>query len=262
MKKEVKISLTLIFILFFLSSCSYNPFYKNNTTTGSAAGAVIGAGAAGGSVALLGGSKPLIALSSLGGGALGYYMTTLRYEAGPIYYAGGQVYKLGNFVGIYIPSDKLFEANTADFLPQAPLILCSAETILKRYPNNNIMVSGSTSGFANERWELSLSEARAQKVAAYLWKSGINGFMGENIDTRRLNYVGYGDFFPIAHDYTNKSIRQNSRIQITSYPSDVVLHTEERRATMRNIGGLQGSSCGQDQNCFDPDTMPPSHDDP
>lgn len=218
MKVGTKIFGLLVFSLLFLTSCSYNPFIFNNHTTGSPAGALVGAGIGAGSVALLGGTRPLIVLAGLGGGALGYYVTTLRYDAGGVIQGGGQVYKVGDYIGIYIPTDNLFEPNTADFLPQARLILESAADILQRYPNNNIMISGNTSGFGHARWERRLSEKRAQRVAAFLWNEGVSPFKDQSNDMRKLNYVGYGDFFPISHDYTNDSIRQNSRMQITSYP--------------------------------------------
>ena len=106
MRKDIKFFFTLT--AFILTGCSYNPFISNNHTTGSPTGAIVGAAAGAGGVALLGGPKPLIALAGIGGGALGYYMTTLRYEAGGVMQSGGQVYKVGDFVGIYIPSDQLF----------------------------------------------------------------------------------------------------------------------------------------------------------
>jgi outer membrane protein OmpA-like peptidoglycan-associated protein len=181
-------------------------------------------------------SEPTIIAAGLSGGALGYYVSTLRYDAGGIVQAGGQVYKVGDYVGIYIPTDNLFEPNTADFLPQAGPILDSTVTVLKRYPNNSIIISGNTSGFARERWEQKLSEERAEKVAAYLWNNGINYFKNASIDTRKLTYVGHGNYFPIANVYTNESLRKNSRIQITSYPDDCELGIDKRSTAMANTG--------------------------
>ena len=235
-----------------LTGCSFNPFISNNHTTGSPTGTVVGAGVGAGGIALLGGSKTLMLLGGLGGGAIGYYVTTLRYDAGGVYQAGGQVYKIGDYVGIYIPTDMLFEPNTADFLPQATPILDSTAAVLARYPNNNILISGNTSGFARPRWELRLSERRAQRVAAYLWNAGINQFKDPNNDLRRLTYVGYGDYFPIAHHYTNPSIRDNSRIQITSYPSSCDLHLDPRHATFQNyapLDDLNEESACEDGRC-------------
>ena len=120
------------------------------------------------------------------------------------------------------------------------------------------MISGNTSGFGLARWERKLSEERAEKVSAYLWNAGVNSFKAQSNDTRRLNYVGYGNYFPVANNYTNDGIRANSRIQITSYPSNCDLQLDQRNLATRNVGGLDddaaakskdsctggGSSCG------------------
>lgn len=235
MKKDIAL-ISLALLLPLISSCSYNPFYSENHTTGSAAGAAIGAGVGAGGVALLGGSKPLMVLAGLGGGAVGYYVTTLRYDSGGVIQGGGQVYKVGDYIGIYIPTDSLFDSNTADFLPRAKPILDSAVTVLQRYPDNNIIISGNTSGFYRSKWEQRLSEERAKKVSAYLWNAGVNQFQEQSNDMRKLNYVGYGDYFPIASDLHNDGIRANSRIQITSYPSDCDLELDKRHVAMRNFG--------------------------
>jgi outer membrane protein OmpA-like peptidoglycan-associated protein len=241
MKMEATIIASTLLASLFLSGCTFNPFTTNNHTTGSATGAVVGAAAGAGGVALLGGPKQLMAIAGIGGGMLGYYVTTLRYDSAGVIRRGGQVYQVGDFVGINIPSDNLFEPNTAEFLPQAEPILDSAANVLKRFPNNNILISGNTSGFAAPRWERRLSQRRAQKVAAYFWNQGINNFKDKSIEMRRLNYVGYGDYFPISQTYTNDGIRQNSRIQITSYPSNCDLGLDKRHASMRNVGALDDS---------------------
>lgn len=228
----------IVLLSCFLTACSYNPLISNNHTTGSASGALIGAGVGAGGVAALGGSKPFMTAFGIGGGAVGYYATTLRYDSGGIIQGGGKVYRIGDRVGIYIPTDNLFEPNSAEFLPQAGLILDSAATVLARYPDNNIIISGNTSGFSRPHFEQRLSEARAEKVAAYLWSAGINSFKGKNIDTRKLNYVGYGDFFPISDKLTNEEIRENSRIQIVSYPTNFDLGLDKKSLAFGNIGSM------------------------
>jgi outer membrane protein OmpA-like peptidoglycan-associated protein len=226
-------------LLSLLVSCSYNPFISENHETGSPLGAAIGAGVGGGSIALLGGTRPYIGFGALVGGVVGYYVTTLRYDSGGVIQGGGLVYKVGDFIGIYIPSDNLFEPNTAEFLPQAGAILDSVAAILHRYPNHNVLVSGNTSGFYCPRWEQQISERRAQKVSAYLWNAGIGIFKNETgTDLRQLNYVGYGDYFPIASTLTNTGIRQNSRVQITAYPSSCDLLQGKREVALHNMGEL------------------------
>lgn len=256
MKRKV-LPIATVLSLILQSGCNYNPFIGDNHLSGSPGATVVGAGAGVGIVSLFRGSPPALVLGGLTGGALGYYSSTLRYDAGGLIQGGGQMYKLGDFVGINIPTDKLFIVNTDDFTYQAPQILDSAATILQRYPNNNILVSGNTSGFARPRWERQLSLKRAQKVAAYFWNAGINQFKDKISGMRKLNYVGYGDYFPIASDHTNNGIRENSRIQITSYPDDCDLHLDKRHAALNNVGGMDTSdtdnaaSCKGDPNCYE-----------
>jgi outer membrane protein OmpA-like peptidoglycan-associated protein len=219
MKRKVNIFGAFLLSLPILTGCTYNPFTTQNHITGSPAAAAAGAGIGAGTMALVGGSKLAIGIAGIAGGTAGYYVTTLRYASGGVLQAGGKVYKIGDYLGIYIPTDNVFEANTADFLPQAKPILDSAVNIIKRYPNHSVLISGSTSGFYRARWEQSLSELRAQKVSAYLWNAGINQ-SNPYLHINKLTYVGHGDYFPLAKNLTNKGIRENSRIQITSYPVD------------------------------------------
>jgi outer membrane protein OmpA-like peptidoglycan-associated protein len=231
MKRNIAALLTTLLVL---SGCN------TNYPTGSGASTLLGAGIGAGSVAVLGGSKTLMFLGGLGGGAIGYYVSTLRYDSGGVIQSGGQVYRVGQRVGIYIPSDQLFLPNSDEFTPQAGAILDSAVAVLQRYPDNNILISGNTSGFGQASWERQLSLKRAQKVSAHLWNAGINNFKDPSNDMRKLNYVGYGDYFPITSgNFTNTQIRQNSRIQITSYPEDCDLHMSQRKQEMYNIGALE-----------------------
>ena len=243
MKRKVTIISALALSLSLLSGCSYNPFTPwSNDTTGSAAGTLIGTGAGAGSVALLGGTRYPIIAGGIVGGAIGYYATTLRFASGGVMQTGGQVYQVGDVVGIYIPTDNLFELNTADFSYKAIPVLDSAADVLARYPNNNIIISGSTSGFGRPKREQVLSEQRAGKVASYLWNAGINNFKDLSNDMRRLQYVGYGDFFPIASSHRNEGVRENSRIQIISYPSNCDLGLDKRQAALRNVGAMDNDN--------------------
>jgi flagellar motor protein MotB len=226
----------LLFISLIITACSFNPFIENNRLTGSPVSTAIGAGAGAGTMALIGGSKPLIALGGIGGGIIGYYVSTLRFAAGGIIQAGGQVYQIGDYVGIYIPTDQLFGVNTDEWRPQAFTILDSAVNVLKRYPNNNIIISGNTSGFNQTRYERHLSEQRAKQVAAYLWNAGINQFKEYSNCLRTLRYVGYGDFFPISRTEHYVALRQNSYIQIVSSPSAAALNLDRHHQALLNAG--------------------------
>jgi len=217
-------------------SCTLNPFTTDNKLTGSAGSTAIGAGIGAGVAWLAGASKPVIIGAGLGGAAVGYYVSTLRFASGGVIKGGGQVFALGDYVSIEIPTDRLFDSNTADLLDDAGVLLDSAVEVLKRYPNNNIIISANTSGFGSAKFERKLSEDRAREVSAYLWAHGINDFQNQSINTRKLTFVGYGNYFPIANHIRNDSIRQNSRIQITAYPTAAQLGIDNCSKAFNNIG--------------------------
>ncbi|HSW93923.1 MAG TPA: OmpA family protein [Gammaproteobacteria bacterium] len=242
MLKRSAAGLLSLLCLPFLAGCSFNPFTTDNEMTGRAGPTLAGGAIGAGSAALLGGSKYTIGLAGLGGAALGYYVSTLNFAAGGIDQAGGQVFTQGDYVTIEFPTDNIFDENTADLLPEAAPALQSTVEVLKRYPNNNILVSGNTSGFGTTRWERTLSEKRAREVASYLWAHGVNAFKGGPAEfdpsspTRSLSYVGYGNYFPISNNIKNDSIRENSRIQITAYPSRAQLKLCNDQKIFANIG--------------------------
>ncbi len=237
---KFKFQAVLISILALsMTACSYNPFNKSDHLTGSALGTGAGAVVGGTAAAAMGvSSKPMIALAALTGGAVGYYVTSLRFDSAGIIQGGGQVYTLGDYATIEIPSDRLFETNSSDLLPEAEPILKSAVNVLNRYGCNNIMISGNTSGFGSARFEHRLSEDRARQVAGFLWANGISGFKSQSLDSRKLTYVGYGNYFPVANNITNTGIRANSRIQITAYPTKDQLLITKKQQAFNNVGDI------------------------
>lgn len=236
-------------LAFGLSACSYNPLNANNHLTGNVLAAGAGAAVGAGTAAALGASKPGIVAAGIGGASVGYYLSTLRFAAGGVIQAGGQVYQVGDYVTVEIPSDQLFEPNTASLIPSGEPALKSTVNVLRRYPNHNIIISGNTSGFGPNRWERKLSEDRARQVASYLWANGIQELRpGINIEKRMLTYVGYGSYFPIANDLTNEGIRSNNRIQITVYPTSDQLLISKRVSMFGNIDSVTVSS--NDPNAF------------
>jgi len=225
--------LTLFFsMMLALSACTYNPLLDDNHLTGNVAGATGGAIVGAGLAALFMQTKPVIIAAGVGGASIGYYLSTLRSASAGILAANGEVYKVGEFVGIEVPTDNLFEPNTDEFLPNTRPVLESIVSVLQRYPRHNILISGNMSGFGFAKQELRLSESRARQVAAYLWMRGISNYIKpENLydvdegPAKKLIYVGFGNYFPIANNIHAESIRENSRIQITAYPPWAVLYS-------------------------------------
>ncbi len=237
-KQLIDLLMLTAFSVIFLSGCTASTGNQRETPK-HVAGAAIGGTAAGVGAAALGAPRPLIAGAAVGGMALGYYATTVRFDAGPIYKAGGQVYTQGEYAGIDIPAYRLFEPNTADLKPQGEALLDSAVSVLKRYPNSNILVSGNTGGLGGHRYDQKLSQARARRVASYLWAHGIVEYKPKSLQTRRLAFVGYGNYFPIADDLKANNIQKNSRIQITAYPVKADLQLDKTTAAFNNVGDAE-----------------------
>lgn len=229
--------LLLLISSLMLTACSYNPLSSTNHNTGNAVETAAGGVAGFGTAAAFGVKSPVVlGLAGIGGASVGYYMSTIRYDAAGIYHAHGQVFAVGDYVTIEIPSNSIFDDNTADITPLGDAALRSAAKVLNRLCCQSILVSGNSSGFGTARMEHYLTENRARVVAAFLWAQGVNNFKQKSNDTRKLTYVGYGNYFPIANNITQKGIRANSRIQITAYPTRDQLLMDEKKRTFGNIG--------------------------
>jgi len=266
-KYSANLLLIVISTLLF-GGCSYNPFTTRNHLTGSVAAPIVGATAGGGAAAILGANRYFVGLAGLGGGALGYYLSSREFAASNMRANDGQVLTQGKFVTISLPIDYIFDTNSTELLPQAMPALRAAIKILSFYPESNIIVSGNSSGFGTQSREQRLSEQRARVIADFLWKSGVDRFKSDGMRTRRLTYIGYGNYFPISNNIRAESIRQNSRIQITGYPSRADLKTDTKGKLFANIGRDEEpvASIKPEPNIADafrtdqlPETLPATH---
>lgn len=235
-------NLITLFLVLSLTACSYNPLSDSNHNTGSPVAATVG-GAAGLGIAASTGVKywPVLGAATAGGAGIGYYVSSLRFASSGIVNVGGQVYTQGDYVTIEFPTHRVFDTNSAELLPEAEPVLLSSVDVINRFCCQNIIISGNTSGFSPERYERKLSEARAKVVSTYLWAHGVTGFQKNSTDIRKLTYVGYGNYFPIANDLSNKGIRANSRIQITLYPTRDQLLIDQKKQVFGNMGGFDDS---------------------
>jgi outer membrane protein OmpA-like peptidoglycan-associated protein len=236
----LKIFVLLLCALFTVSGCA--PISEGDTIP--ARGTLLGAGVGGvggaGVATALHATPTMIGIAGVTGATLGYYLSTQRFAARGIIKAHGKVYTMGDYLIIDLPTDNLFDTNTADFYDNTDPELQSVVGILKSVPNHNIIISGNTSGYGSVEFQNNLSQQRASKVASYLWLNGIN----DVTRSRTLIYTGYGNSYPIATDLRLSGLRANSRIQIIAYPCNEVLHwdkiKEERShfTEFKNIGSV------------------------
>lgn len=99
-----------------------------------------------------------------------------------------------------------FETNSAKLTSKSETIVAEVGSIMNKYPNLKIRISGHTDNQGNAEYNQKLSERRAQTCYTYLTnKSGIN--------SSRLSYIGFGQTQPIATNDTAEGRRKNRRVE-------------------------------------------------
>ena len=225
---KLPVGLLLLCSLVQLTSCALSTAHPSDDEQyrshqpihGAVAGAI--AGASGMAIART--SPTAVALGGIGGGVIGYWLATLYHgstssPAAPMT-PTITYYELGEYVAIDLPSYQLFTPNTATFLPSAQPLLAQVVTVLARHPQNNILVTGNTSGFDRLKRENPLARQMAQQVALYLKQYGLaDTHVAPAISMPpRIEAIGYANYFPVANDITLNGISANNHIHITAYP--------------------------------------------
>ena len=190
---------------------------RNNTGTGAIAGAVGGAllgyltntsdGEQGRKNALIGAG-----VGALGGAAVGNYMdrqqAELRRELDG---TGVSVTRQGDDLILNMPSDVTFGVDRSDIQPQFTRVLDGVGTILNRYPQTMVDVTGHADSSGDDAYNQALSERRASAVASYLIGNG-------RLLRDRFYVQGRGETQPIASNATPEGRAQNRRVEIVLRP--------------------------------------------
>lgn len=157
-----------------------------------------------------------------------YSLQGVSAEIANIESVGGQVYRVGSYININLPTDELFVASTAEWQAQADMVLPSVLAIIQHFPEHRVLIAGHTGGFSSANRELHLSDARARQFALYLRAHRITYF------------VGYGDYFPVANNWTHSGLRDNRRLHIIISPDIHDPDADQHYRLMNNIGSLKG----------------------
>ncbi|MBO5137748.1 MAG: OmpA family protein [Spirochaetaceae bacterium] len=101
------------------------------------------------------------------------------------------------------------------FLPDSAVLMESEKqkirqiaTILKQFPDNDLLISGHTALAGTEAARQELSEQRAQSVATYLMELGVK-------DAYHIFTQGFGATRPVAPNTTEEGKARNRRVEIT-----------------------------------------------
>ena len=185
----------------------------NRTTTGLAAGAIAGGvlGAASGSrdrtaATILGAGVDAIAGGAIGA-ALDRQAAELRAQLGNDI----DVRNTGDEIVVTMAQDILFATDSATLRPDLRTDLRAIAANLQRYPDSTIIVTGHTDSTGTMAYNQSLSERRADSVAAVLIESGVAA--------RRVVARGAGQTRPVASNDTAAGRAQNRRVEIVIRPT-------------------------------------------
>lgn len=106
-----------------------------------------------------------------------------------------------------LPSDLLFEYNSADLRESARVGLMKLALLVERNPKLYCWIEGHTDLYGGESFNLDLSKRRAKAVRDYL----VNSL---RIDGEKIVTLGYGESFPIIMEGTVEEQAPNRRVEI------------------------------------------------
>ncbi|MCW2413253.1 MULTISPECIES: OmpA family protein [unclassified Sphingobium] len=201
-----------------LSGCVTDPETGNRTISKAAIGGV--GGALGGYLLgdILGGrndrTEKIVGagIGAVAGAGVGAYMDAqerkLRQQTAG---TGVDVVRQGDELLLRMPSGITFATDQATVQLQAQSTLDQVASTLAEYPKTMIDVLGHTDSDGSEAYNQALSERRAQAVANYLGRRGV--------DPIRMATMGYGETRPVASNETADGKAQNRRVEIKIVPA-------------------------------------------
>ncbi len=98
-----------------------------------------------------------------------------------------------------------FDSGKASFKPQTIKTLDAVVVILKKFPTAEFDVEGHTDSVGSAKFNMALSQKRAEAVVTYLKEHGVKS---------KLNAKGYGETKPIASNRTRSGRAKNRRVEI------------------------------------------------
>jgi len=218
MKRLVTIAVLAIFLV-IQAGCATKA--QTGAVVGAGAGAAAGAaiGAAAGNTAA--GAILGAVIGGSAGAIIGGYMDRQAEEIERDI-EGAKVERIGEGIKITFASGILFDYDKDDLKWEAQQNLTKLAGILNKYDDTNILIEGHTDSDGAEKYNLELSNRRAQSVANHL--------ANLNVDATRFTMMGYGEMQPIASNETAAGKAQNRRVEVAIMANDELKAAARRQA--------------------------------
>ena len=205
-------SITLL-TLVALTACTTNP-YTGEQQASKAAAYGAGAAAVCGIIGSRDSSKharnAALGCGAIGAGVGAYMDAQERQLRDELAGTGVQVVREGDNIRLIMPGNITFNTDSynlrSDFYPT----LNSVGTVLAKYADTRVLVSGHTDNTGSHKYNQTLSERRAGSVADYL----------VTVDVQRSRMLVQGMAFdqPVADNSTSAGRAQNRRVEIDILP--------------------------------------------
>ncbi|NQY84197.1 MAG: OmpA family protein, partial [Alcanivorax sp.] len=123
---------------------------------------------------------------------------------------GVSVTRNGDRIILNMPGNITFATDSTEVQGNFRPVLDSVSEVLKEYKSTMIQVAGHTDSTGGDRYNLLLSQQRAQAVADVL--------SGYGVQAVRMDVVGFGETQPIADNGSASGRQQNRRVELTLIP--------------------------------------------
>ncbi len=208
----------LVVMAFMMSACAA-PRTKGEqgvavgAGVGPATGAVLGQAIGRNTESTLLGAAAGAVVGGVVGGSIGNYMDQQERELHQRFtrVEGARVERQENNIFITFKADLLFDVDSSTLKPGAYDEVDAVANILRRYPETRVRVLGHTDSTGSEKYNMELSERRADAVKESLVRAGVV--------PGRVTARGIGETKPLASNATESGRQMNRRVTIEILPA-------------------------------------------
>jgi outer membrane protein OmpA-like peptidoglycan-associated protein len=131
----------------------------------------------------------------------------------------GSIARSNNEIILLLNGDKSFDSGSITIKEESKNVLSNLAKLLKDKPESEVFIAGHTDSQGSKKFNMSLSNKRADSVLDLLTKEGV--------DSNRINTYGFGEAEPIATNMNADGRKKNRRIEIRITPISEMFDEKE-----------------------------------